>query len=470
MFGQDKDANGNRIFTSISTAGSTYVYLGGSIPVNDATLRNVDLPTDPLMPNLDDTVNTRIFNDAYDDEVEGAEADFNSLELTTVMDVKSAFLYGIIAEEVYVCQPPGFEDPYFPNKVYKVEKALYGLHQAPRACQDKYVVDILKKFDFCSVKTASTLIETNKALLKYEEAVDVDVHLYRSMIGSLMYLTASRPDIIYLKGQPKLGLWYPRDSPFDLEAFSDSDYAEASLDKKSTTGGCQFLVNEDVQIQALIDGKKIIVYEVSIRRDLQLQDAKGTSCPPNDTFFEELARMRKQRKETKVPHTEPRTEESVSTTSNDPLPSGEDRMQLTELMNLCHTLQKHVLDLEKAKTAQAKEIADLLKRIKKLESKKKSRTLGLKILWKRRMINNIDQDVEITLVDETQRRMNEEKMFEVNDLDGDKVIVDDTDGENVEQSTKYAEKEVSTDDPVTTTSEVVTTAEDVKVTTAATTL
>ncbi|GKD47700.1 hypothetical protein Tco_1276676, partial [Tanacetum coccineum] len=127
--------------------------------------------------------------------------------------------------------------------------------------------EILKKFDFASVKTASTLMETNKALIKDEEVEDVDVHLYRSMIGSLMYLTTSRPDIMfavcacarfqvtpktshfnavkrifrYLKGQPKLGLWYPRDSPFDLEAFSDSDYAGASLDRKSTTGGCQFL-------------------------------------------------------------------------------------------------------------------------------------------------------------------------------------------------------------------------------------
>ncbi|GJR60376.1 uncharacterized mitochondrial protein-like protein [Tanacetum coccineum] len=133
--------------------------------------------------------------------------------------------------------------------------------------QDKYVTDILKKYDFATVKTASTPMETNKALLKDEEAADVDVHLYRSMVGSLMYLTTSRPDIMfavcacarfqvtsktshlhvvkrifrYLKGHPKLGLWYPRDSSFDLEAFSDSDYAGASLDRKSTTGGCQFL-------------------------------------------------------------------------------------------------------------------------------------------------------------------------------------------------------------------------------------
>ncbi|GJR87188.1 hypothetical protein Tco_0211199 [Tanacetum coccineum] len=133
--------------------------------------------------------------------------------------------------------------------------------------QDKYVVDILKKFDFVTIKTTSTPIESNKALIKDEEAEDVDVLLYRSMIGSLMYLTASRPDIMfavcacarfqvtlkishlhavkrvfrYLKGQPKMGLWYPSDSPFDLEAFFDSDYARASLDRKSTTGGCQFL-------------------------------------------------------------------------------------------------------------------------------------------------------------------------------------------------------------------------------------
>nr|GEZ22056.1 hypothetical protein [Tanacetum cinerariifolium] len=225
------------------------------------------------------------------------------------MDVKSAFLYGKIDEEVYVSQPPGFVDPKFPNKVYKVVKALYGLHQAPKAwyatlstfleksryrrgaidnnlfikqdkkdivkqkedgifiSQDKYVAEILKKFDFPSVKTASTPIETQKPLIKDEEAVDVDVHLYRSMIGSLMYLTASRPDIMfavyacsrfqvtpktshlqavkrnfrYIKCQPKLGLWYPKVSSFDLEAYSDSDYAGANLDMKSTTKEAEYV-------------------------------------------------------------------------------------------------------------------------------------------------------------------------------------------------------------------------------------
>ncbi|GJV75684.1 putative ribonuclease H-like domain-containing protein [Tanacetum coccineum] len=271
------------------------------------------------------------------------------------MNVKSAFLYSKIEEEVYVCQPPWFEDPEFPDRVYKVEKALYGLHQAPRAwyetlstylldnrfqrgqidktlfikrvksdillvqvyvddiifgstkkelctefeklmhkkfqmssmgeltfflglqvtqkddgifiSQDKYVDEILKKFGFSTVKTASTPMETLKPLMKDENAEDVDVYLYRLMIGSLMYLASSRPSIMfvvcacarfqvtpkvshlhavkrifrYLKGQPKLGLWYPKDSPFYLEAYSDSDYAGASLDRKSTTRGCQFL-------------------------------------------------------------------------------------------------------------------------------------------------------------------------------------------------------------------------------------
>nr|GEX05973.1 ribonuclease H-like domain, reverse transcriptase, RNA-dependent DNA polymerase [Tanacetum cinerariifolium] len=315
------------------------------------------------------------------------------------MDVKSTFLYGTIEYEVYVSQPPGFIDPQFPNKVYNVEKALYGLHQALRAwcmlmilsldplkslcvkqseegifiSQDKYVAEILKKFDCSSVKTTSTPIETQKLLVKDKEAADVDVHLYRSMIGSLMYLIASRLDIMfavcacsrfqvtpklshlqavkrifrYLKGQPKLGLWYPKDSPFDLEAYLDSDYVGANLDRKSTTGGCQFLgrrliswqckkqtivatstteaeyvaaancyrqvlwiqnqmldyvkmMNNVTRLQALFDKKKVIISEATIRDALRLNDVEGIDCLPNKEIFTELARMGYEKPSTKL--------------------------------------------------------------------------------------------------------------------------------------------------------------------------
>ncbi|GJZ21152.1 hypothetical protein Tco_0558191 [Tanacetum coccineum] len=106
-------------------------------------------------------------------------------------------------------------------------------------CQYKYVDEILKKFGFSIVRIASTPMETSKPLLKDAEAEDVDVHLYRSMIRSLIYLTVSRHDIMF-DVCACARFQYPKDSLFDLEAYSDSDYVGASLDKKSTIGGCQF--------------------------------------------------------------------------------------------------------------------------------------------------------------------------------------------------------------------------------------
>nr|GFB66137.1 uncharacterized mitochondrial protein AtMg00810-like [Tanacetum cinerariifolium] len=99
--------------------------------------------------------------------------------------------------------------------------------------QDKYVAEILKKFRLFEGKSASTPIDAEKPLLKDSDGEDVDVLTYRSMIVKRIFR--------YLKGNPYLGLWYPKNSPFDLVAYSDSDYAGASLDRKSTTGGCQFL-------------------------------------------------------------------------------------------------------------------------------------------------------------------------------------------------------------------------------------
>ncbi|GKB31212.1 putative reverse transcriptase, RNA-dependent DNA polymerase [Tanacetum coccineum] len=502
------------------------------------------------------------------------------------MDVKSAFLYGKIDEEVCVCQSPGFEDPEFLDKVYKVEMALYGLHQVPRACQDKYVNEILKKFGFSTIKTTSTPIENLKPLLKDAKAEDVDVHLYRLMIGSLMYLTASRPDIIYLKGQPKLGLWYTKDSPFDLEAYTDSDYAVSNstteaeyvaassycgqvlwiqnqmldygynfmntnifIDNESTicivknpvfhsktkhieirhhfirdsyekrliqvikihtdhnvadlltkafntqkprkakrpteisqsSGPIPFIVdetvikewedrmeraattasslkaeqdsdsgpkwqdtilgvqklkleskfneivikewedrvekaattassleadqdsgltakvqtsNEEVQIQALVDGKKVIVTETSVRLALYLKDAKRIYCLPTAIIFVELERM--------GGPTEPITdevtnEEHVSTPSYDPSQSGEDRMQLNELMDLCAKLSDRVLALENTNTSQATKIVTLKESVKKLEKKRRSKTYKPRRLHKVGLSRRIESSDDASL-------------------------------------------------------------------------
>ncbi|KAI3702443.1 hypothetical protein L6452_28181 [Arctium lappa] len=228
------------------------------------------------------------------------------------MDVKSAFHYGSIEEEVYVCQPPGFENPSYPDRVYKLKKALYGLHQAPRAwydtlssyllengfergvidktlfikrkkkdillvqiyvddiifgstrdnmckefeelmhqrfkmssmgeltfflglqvqqksdgifiCQSKYVQDILTKFGFSDSKPASTPMETHKQI-----TADLEGRIWMFIIIDIS------------KGNPDWELWYPHDSSFDLLAYSDSDLGGANLDRKSTSGGCQFL-------------------------------------------------------------------------------------------------------------------------------------------------------------------------------------------------------------------------------------
>nr|GFA21454.1 hypothetical protein [Tanacetum cinerariifolium] len=210
-------------------------------------------------------------------------------------------------------------------------------------------------------------------------------------------------------------------------------------------------INEDVRLQALVDRKKVIVNEASIRRDLRLDDAEGTACLPNAAIFEELARIgkhksrRKQRKEIEVSQDEIPTEEHIPTPYHDPLPNSEDRLKLNELMEICTKSSVRVLSLEQIKTNQAAEIEKLKKRE---DASKHGR------------IPEIDADEDLSLINETvqdQGRMKDQDMFGFNDLDGDVVVVDVAAGEKEEQSEKVAEKEVITADPVTTAGEVVTT-------------
>ncbi|GJR35252.1 hypothetical protein Tco_1210936 [Tanacetum coccineum] len=349
---QEKDDNVNSTNNVNASSTNKVNVIGGKT--------SIELPDDPNMPALEDIV----YSD--DDDDVGAEVDINNLD---------AFMH---------------VSPILTTRVQKdhlVEQIIRDLNSAPQTrkktknleehdcnkwkkedgifiSHDKYVTEILKKSGFTDVKTASTPMETQKLLLKDEDGEEVDVYLYRSMIGSLMYLTSSRPDIMflvcacaryqvnpkvshlhavkrifrYLKGQPKLGLWYPKDLPFDLAAYTDSDYARASLDRKSITGGfanekkvdsyvkihttrmfedlsynkalitvipvChyKFMLHNlllllkvnaarhnlllllkvnatrhklTTAVETLVDGKKIIVTEASVRCDLKLNDEEG---------------------------------------------------------------------------------------------------------------------------------------------------------------------------------------------------
>ncbi|GKE58519.1 hypothetical protein Tco_1497704 [Tanacetum coccineum] len=192
--------------------------------------------------------------------------------------------------------------------------------------------------------------------------------------------------------------------------------------------------NGERQIQALVDKKKVIITETSIRSDLHLEDAYGTDCLPTATIFEELKKQsrRKQKKNIEVPHPSDSTanepnKEHVPTHSYDPLLNGEDKMKLTELMDMCTKLSKRVLGLEHTKTAQAQEITNLKLRVKKLEKKAGLKTHNFKRLYKgRSKIKAIGKDAEVTLV-KTQRRNDENDdnlMFNTGVFDGDEIVVE----------------------------------------------
>nr|GEW08897.1 putative ribonuclease H-like domain-containing protein [Tanacetum cinerariifolium] len=400
------------------------------------------------------------------------------------MDVKSAFLYGTIEEEVYVCQPLGFEDPDYPDKVYKAVKAFYGLHQAPRAwyetlanyllengfqrgkidqtlfikkqkgdilfiqiyvddnifgltnkdlcksfeklmkdkfqmssireltfvlglqveqkkdgifiSQDKYVAEILRKFRLTDGKSASTPIDIEKSLLKDLDGEDVDVHTYRSMIGSLMYLTSSKPDIMfavcacvqvtpkashlhavkrifkYLKGKPHLGLW------------------------KSTTEGCQFLgcrliswqckkqtvvatssteaeYVAAVKVASLSGQEEGVVTEDTIRDALHLDDAEGKGFYGVKTpLFEGMVVAQEvgegvadEVHDEGVPAADVVTEGVVSAADDD---AGILMNLLQELMDTCTALTKRVEHLKLDKIAQALEITRVEKKAQRIDT------------------------------------------------------------------------------------------------------
>nr|GEV70238.1 putative ribonuclease H-like domain-containing protein [Tanacetum cinerariifolium] len=271
------------------------------------------------------------------------------------MDVKSAFLYGIIDEEVYVMQPPRFQDPKFLARVYKVEKVMYGLHQAPRAWQrgdfilvQVYVDDIIfgsSNPQLC--REFEAFMHENFQMSVMDIMFAVCACATHQVTPKECHLHAVKRIFRYLKGHPKLGLWYPKESPFDLVAYSDSDYDGATQDRKSTTRGCQLLgrrliswhckkqtinadfhlivdfveashiryaltfnptvyvchirqfwsttrietTKEGTKILATVDDKLRTVFESSYRRNLKLHDVAGISSLLNVELFENLTLM-----------------------------------------------------------------------------------------------------------------------------------------------------------------------------------
>nr|GEW12508.1 hypothetical protein [Tanacetum cinerariifolium] len=400
------------------------------------------------------------------------------------LDVKSDFLYGTIKEEVYVCKPLGFKDPDYPHKVYKVVKALYGLHQAPRAwyetlanyllendfqrgkidqtlftkkqkgdillvqvyvddiivgstnkelckafeklmkdkfqmssmgeltfflglqvkqkddgifiSQDKYVAEILRKFGLTDGKLASTPIDTKKPLLKDPDGEDVDVHIY---IVKRIFR--------YLKGKPHLGLWYLKDSSFNLVAYSDSDYAGASLDRKSTIGvvvQCMSMKRTTWNEFSSYMASAVICLATD---DLSSHNTKYTSFSLTQKVFVNMRRIGKGFSEVETPLFDNML---VQQQVHDDAEVEEDE----DDNETCATLTQKVTHLEQDKVAQALEITKLKQRVRKLEKKRKFKSSSL--MWLKKVELDADEDVTLVDMDADTQGMMEKDVTAVNDI------------------------------------------------------
>nr|GEW21720.1 hypothetical protein [Tanacetum cinerariifolium] len=600
-------------------AASSLVFAAGHNCINSTNDFSVAGPSNAAMPNLED-----LFHDA--DDV-GAEADINNMESIILVSPNPT-------TKIHKDHPTSqiIGDLSSTTQTISIARAVrdQGLQVKQKKdgifiSQDKYVAKILKKFKLSEGKSASTPIDAEKPLLKDSDGEDVGVHTYRSMIGFLMYLTSSRPDIMfamcacarfqvtpkvshfnavkrifrYLKGKPYLGLWYPKDLPFDLVAYSDSDMPKQTVVATSSTeaeyvaaaSGCtqvlwiqnqlldygvfnspmlhvlrvdmvinsplmlsknwlvqkqtafeksdaaegfeqiiDFLsgsyiyyaltVNPHIYIscikqfwnsvsvkrsgditrlQALVDKKKIVISEAVIREILQLNDAEGVVCLPNEEIFAGLAQMvfdnmRRVKKgfsgvetplfEGMITDSQPADKEfraeqvqvdvaisaavvetvaenvshdavSSSLPHDIPFPSQEPSSppqqqqrspqappqdaefptQLQKVLNVCSALSKRIENLETDNAAQKLVIVKLKARVKKLEKANKIKSLKLRRLRKVGTSRRVDSS------DDMEDVFNQGRMFDDMDMNEGFELVKDAESKGRHAVAKQVEKQ-----------------------------
>nr|GEU29305.1 hypothetical protein [Tanacetum cinerariifolium] len=379
------------------------------------------------------------------------------------MDVKSTFLYEKNKKEVYVCQPLGSKDSNFLDKVYKVEKALYGLHQAPRAWYETlstYLVD--NGFHRGKIDNTLFIRRHKDDILLVQVYVDDIIfgstkkelyNAFEKMMHEKFQMSSMRELTFFLGLQPT-----------ESEGFKQIiDFLNAHSIKYALTvnptiyASCieQFWatakvknVNREAQLHAKkprkTKRKNTQVPQLSVPTESVADEAINEEMDDRLVRAATIASIleveqdsgniaKTQSKATPNESSSQRTNlgvaqtrsERVSKVSNDPLLVGvniprivEDILKLNELMDLCTNLQNTVLVLEATKTTQAQEIDNLKRRVKKLKKKQRSRTHKLKRLYKGRIINDLDADEDFTLV-------NDQEMFDVDkDLQGEEVVVE----------------------------------------------
>nr|GEV26721.1 hypothetical protein [Tanacetum cinerariifolium] len=415
--------------------------------VNTATPTYADYPSDPPMLDLEDT---RIFDDAYDDRDEGAEADYNNLETTLVDLPHGKRAIGTKWVYRYKRDQRGI---VVRNKARLVAQG----HRQKEGINHDEVFAPVARIEAISVKSASTPMETHKPLSKDAAGTDVDVHLYRVVIGSLMYLTSSRPDIMFATKHIEIRHHFIRDS-YEKRLIEmvkiHTDYNVADLLIKAfdvTRGGCppgrgdsvERAITTDASLEAEQTSDNILKTQITTMPNVDIPQGMDTGGSPSrqeimggtsaqtrseivieQPYEPPLSEGHASRSgEGRMEHTVELTDNVPPTPHDSPLTGGytpgsdEGRLKLEELMGLSTELSNRVSSLENklssTKAVYHKAFITLTKKVKKLETQLKQKrskavihssdedepSVHIEDSPKQgRMIEELDKDEDVNLV------------------------------------------------------------------------